>query len=270
MGDANTERNDHLDNKNDSARINESEEDEGNQIFHQGQEMAKSSPMDHIDDIRNISERSEKVHITTRESNNRFPQQSQRMAEDFSMSHRDEETRIVQYDRSMSGKEEKRGETPSFNRTLKPARLLNQENPANENRQMVNYVRLTHKTSAGRGNVGINKNKEEQREHTEYVRLYTNQHENLPMNRGLHCERPPPAEVRQTGLPNQTPNDLIMFTPRVRTPREPFMQKPRIRFQTDLLGTVTPVRLGVKDPQLLPRNPPHPLLEKNIRLEEVQ
>merc|ERR1711888_208985 len=98
------------------------------------------------------------------------------------MSHRDEDSRIVQYNRNMSNKEQKRGETPPYNRALKPARLLNQANSANENknerpiRQMGNYVRLTHNSSAGtkvsnRGNVGNNKNKEEQRVHTEYVRL---------------------------------------------------------------------------------------------------
>merc|ERR1711888_467114 len=50
VDEANSESYDHLDNRNDSVKINESEEDEGNQIFLQGQEMAESSPMDHRDE----------------------------------------------------------------------------------------------------------------------------------------------------------------------------------------------------------------------------
>merc|ERR1712030_37358 len=114
---------------------------------------------------------------------------------------------------------------------------------------------------------------------------------------GIRWGIPRAAEVRQTGLPNQTPiGDLIMFTPRApiftprapmftprapmftprapmftpRAQREPLIKQPHVRFQTDLLGIQTPIRLGVKDPQLLPKNPPHPLLEKDIRLEEEQ
>merc|ERR1712055_1179153 len=59
-----------------------------------------------------------------------------------------------------------------------------------------------------------------------------------------------------------------MLTPRAQ--REPLIKQPNVRFQTDLLGIQTPIRLEVKDPQLLPRNPHPPLLEKDIRLEEEQ
>merc|ERR1712208_265096 len=105
------------------------------------------------------SEMSERVHITNRESSN--PQHNQRKEEDFSMS-----------------------KTPTYNRALKPKRLLNQTNSGNENekerpiRQMGNYVRLPYNSSAGtkvRGNVEDNRDWEEQKAHTEYVRLYNSQ-----------------------------------------------------------------------------------------------
>ena len=260
-----TESYDHLDNKNNSVKMNESETDEGNKIVQQYKEMNESMPMYHRDesnqDIQHINEMAERVHITNRESSNQFAQHRQEMAEDLPMSHRDEDSRIIQYNRNMS--ESVRMKTKNKN-----------ERPI---RQVINYVQLTHNSSAGtkvsnKGrNMGNNKNREEQREHTEFVRIYNNQQKNLLMNKGIQCEIPPTEEVRQTGLPNQTPiGDLIMFTPRINAPREPLMQQPRIRFQTDLLVTETPIRMGVKDPQLLPRNPPHPLLETNIRLEEVQ
>ena len=91
---ANNERYDHLNDKNNSVEMNESEIDEGNQTFLHGKERAESFPMYHRDesnkDIQHISEMSEKVHITNRESSN--PQHSQRLAENFSMSHRDEDS----------------------------------------------------------------------------------------------------------------------------------------------------------------------------------
>ena len=159
-----------------------------------------------------------------------------------------------------------------------------------------------------RGTVEGNRDWEEQQAHTEYVRLYNSQHGNLPMNRGGRWGIPrvtQPGFPNQTPT-----GDLIMFTPRThmfppraqmfpqrtqmfqprtliytprapilrnviplltpRTQREPFVRQPNVRFQTDLLEIQTPISLGVQEPQLLPRNPHHPLLEKDIRLEEEQ
>merc|ERR1712237_231572 len=107
------------------------------------------------EDIKHISEMSERVQITNRESSN--PQHNQRKEEDFSMS-----------------------KTPTYNRALKPTRLLNQTNSGNENekarpiRQMGNYVRLAYNSSAGtkvRGNVENNRNWEEQTNQTYYILL---------------------------------------------------------------------------------------------------
>ena len=208
-----TESYDHLDNKNNSVKMNESETDEGNKIVQQYKEMNESMPMYHRDesnqDIQHINEMAERVHITNRESSNQFAQHRQEMAEDLPMSHRDEDSRIIQYNRNMS----------------ESVRMKNKNKNERPIRQVINYVQLTHNSSAGtkvsnKGrNMGNNKNREEQREHTEFVRIYNNQQKNLLMNKGIQCEIPPTEEVRQTGLPNQTPiGDLIMFTPRINAP----------------------------------------------------
>ena len=233
--------------------------------------------------------------------------------------------------------------TPTYNRELKPKRLLNQPYNSSEGTKV-------------RGNVEDNRNWEEQAAHTEYVRMYNNQE----LNKGSRLAIPRAAAVRQPGFPNQTTTgDLITFTPRgqlftpraqmippgaqmfqprapmyspflprapmyspfpprahmyspfpqraqmyspqaqmfpqraqtnstralIYTPRvpilrhlvprltprankEPLIQQQNEELQTNLLETQPPINLTVKDPQLLPMDPPHPLLDKEIRLEE--
>merc|ERR1712055_971571 len=102
----------------------------------------------------------------------------------------------------------------TFPLTLVPALELYENEQERPIRQLGNYVRFPYNSSAGtkvRGNVENNRDWEEQKAHTEYVRLYNSQHGNLPMNRGIRWGIPRAAEIRQTGLPNQTPiSDLIM------------------------------------------------------------
>jgi len=312
VDEANNERHDHIGNQSNSVEMNI---DESNQTFLQSKERVENFPInqreERNEDIEHISEMSERMVVTNRESSNY--QQNERNEEDFSMS-----------------------QTPTYNRELQPKRLLTDTGNTNEqerqNNQLGSYVRAPYNSSEGtkvRGTVEGNRDWEEQQAHTEYVRLYNSQHGNLPMNRGGRWGIP---RVTQPGFPNQTPTgDLIMFTPRThmfpprsqmfpqrtqmfqpraqifppraqifpqrtqmfpprtliytprapilknvipmltpRTQREPFVRQPNVRFQTDLLQIQPPISLGVQEPQLLPRNPPHPLLEKNIRLEEEQ
>ena len=322
VGVENDERYDHLNAKNNSVEVNESEENEVNmKDFLQGKERAEDFPRYHREerneDIQQISKMSEQMHISNPQrsqvhisnpqhsqghiSNPQHsqrmadnfsmseqvhisspqhsqvhisnPQHNQRNAENFSMSQQDRDTRFVQYNRNMQNKEK---ETPPYNRALKPAGFMNQGNPRNENekerpRQMGNYVRLAHNSSAGtkvRGNVENNRDWEEQRAHTEYVRLYNHQLRNLPMTRGIRCEIP-----RVAGPPNQTTiDDLIMFTPRPQmfTPRNPIfrprgpmftprgpMFTPRGQMFTPTAPMFTP-----RDTLFTPRAPREPLIKQ--------
>ena len=155
--------------------------------------------------------------------------------------------------------------------------MNNKDNYERPIRKDGTYVKMAHNSNAGTnviykgGSLGNYKNKEYQREHCEFVRLYNNKPQNLLKNKGIQCEIPPTEGVRQTGLPSPTPSgNLLMFTPQINAPREPLIPQPRTRVQTDLLVSETPHKLGSKEPQLLPRTPLHPLLEEIIDLEEEQ
>merc|ERR1712215_63778 len=115
----------------------------------------------------------------------------------------------------------------------------NQRNAEKERpREMGNYVKLAHNSSTGpkgRANVENNRDCEEQRAHTEYVRLY------------IRCEMP-----RAAGPPNQTTiDDLIMLTPR------PQMFTPRDQRFTPRAPMYPP-----RDALFTPRAPREPLIRQ--------
>ena len=195
------------------------------------------------------------------------PQYNQRNVENFSRSGQDRDTNFMQY-RNMH--QEQRG-PPPFNKTIRPPGFINQGNLRNENGrerqgQIGTYVQLALNSNAGptvRGNMDNNKDREEQRGHTEYVRKNL---KNLPMRRGIRGET-----TRAPGPPNPTSIDerIHQEIQMITTPteqREPRIRQPHVTFPTDLLGIQTPGILGVPDPMLLPRNTTNQLLENDIHL----
>ena len=221
-------------------------------------ELAKEKSANNSEDVGVDRPNNERYDHLVRSSNN-----SGRMHDELA---RDGSNHVVQHNREMD----------------EGVHMTNRDKYLSPIRKVGTFGNKDHNSNVGTnmnnrgGSVDNYRNRDQRREHCEFVRNYSNQPKCLFINKGIQCELqiPPTGGNSQTDLlPPLSGNiqtNLLMLTPRGNAQTELLMPPPRANVQTDLLATETPHKLGTKEPQLLPRSPLHPLLEENIHLEHEQ